>query len=194
VNCSRRISCDRSCSKRSNGQRRRPDSGKVLGRLERLRKHVSFAHDIRCDSNIIGNASPDQILPSDFARCMLERVNMTLPARIRPNENQIACDKRVAVETCLIAVLFDVVAPVDTPSVAIQGIEIPEQDPTNSNLPTTVAEENTQPCVSNCQRIAGSDWSAFTLPKAITNSAIGRAVRPDRAEPPVRLSTSLSII
>jgi hypothetical protein len=86
----------------------------------------SFAHDIRCDSNIIGNASPDQILPSDFARCMLERVNMTLPARIRPNENQIACDKRVAVETCLIAVLFDVVAPVDTPSVAIQGIEIPE--------------------------------------------------------------------
>jgi hypothetical protein len=143
----------------------------------------SFGHDIRCDSNIIGNASPDQVLPSDFARCMLERVNMTLPARIRPNENQIACDKRVAVETCLIAVLFDVVAPVDTPSVAIQGIEIPEQDPTNSNLPTTVAEENTQPCVSNCQRIAGSDWSAFTLPKAITNSAIGRAVRPDRAEP-----------
>jgi hypothetical protein len=143
----------------------------------------SFGHDIRCDSNIIGNASPDQILPSDFARCMLERVNMTLPARIRPNENQIACDKRVAVETCLIAVLFDVVAPVDTPSVAIQGIEIPELGSDKQQLTHNCGRgEHSTVCI-NFQRIAGSDWSAFTLPKAITNSAIGRAVRPDRAEP-----------
>jgi hypothetical protein len=42
---------------------------------------------------------------------------------IGTDENQIVCNERIAVETRLVAVLFDVVAPTLQPGLPIEGIE-----------------------------------------------------------------------
>jgi hypothetical protein len=42
---------------------------------------------------------------------------------IGTDENQIVCNERIAVETRLVAVLFDVVAPTLQPGLPVEGIE-----------------------------------------------------------------------
>jgi hypothetical protein len=85
---------------------------------------VPHAHNIGGNADIVCNPSRGQIFPSHLTRFAFECVDMTLLTGVGANQDQVTCNKRVAVETCLIATLFDVVAPVDTPRLAIESIEI----------------------------------------------------------------------
>ena len=62
------------------------------------------------------------MFPDDFPGRPLEGVDMPR-STVGTDEDQIVCNERIAVETRLVSVLFDVVAPTLLPGLPIEGIE-----------------------------------------------------------------------
>jgi hypothetical protein len=81
------------------------------------------AKDVSRRPVISRGAASDRVFPDDLPGGPLEGVYVTDSRPISADENQAIGDERVAVETRLLPVLFDVVAPPLLPGLLIEGVE-----------------------------------------------------------------------
>jgi hypothetical protein len=93
--------------------------------LVAYRDHVCIraeAEDVRRRSTIAREAASYRVFPDDLPCFSLKGVYVTC-FPISPNKDQVISNKRVAVETCLLPVLFDVVAPPLLPVLSVECVK-----------------------------------------------------------------------
>jgi len=80
------------------------------------------AKDVRRRSRIARDSASDRVFPNDLTCFSFKGVYMTCFS-VSADEDQVTADKRVAVETCLVPILFNVVAPPLLPGLLIECVE-----------------------------------------------------------------------